>query len=87
MSKIKMLTQENCVNCVSLKQFLTLGLNNKYKDNIDVIKREENESQFKKLTEKFNIATSPALIYKEEVLIDCNPSNVMNFLEKHIKTE
>lgn len=85
MTKVKMLTQENCTNCVALKQFLEFGLNNKYKDNIEIIKREENPEKFNELVNKFDIYTSPALIFNNDVLTDCSPSNVMNFFEKNIK--
>lgn len=83
--KVQMLTQDNCAKCVALKQFLELGLNNKYKDDIEIIKKEDNPDAFYEIVNKFNISTSPALIFNEEVLYDCSPSNVMNFLEKNIK--
>lgn len=83
MSKIIMLTQDNCPKCVGLKSFLELGLKNKYSDSIEIVKKEDNPKRFMDIALENGIMATPALIAKDEVLVDTTPSKVMPFLEKH----
>ncbi|WP_166082919.1 thioredoxin family protein [Erysipelothrix anatis] len=85
MSKIKMLTQDNCAKCVTLKQFLELGLRNKYAADIEIVKKENNPEAFMKLALDNDIMATPALIADGDVLLDVAPSKVTAFLEKHIQ--
>lgn len=84
MKKIQMLTQDNCPKCVALKSFLELGCRNKYADDIEVVKREDDEAAFKKIVLEHGIMSTPVLIADGEVLTDTNPSKVTAFIEKHI---
>ena len=79
-----MLTQDNCPKCMALKNFLELGCRNKYEDNIEIVKRENNEAAFKKIVLEYGILATPVLIADGEVLTDTNPSKVTAFIEKHI---
>lgn len=85
MSKIIMLTQDNCPKCVALKGFLEMGLRNKYENEIEIVKREEQPKRFMDLALNHGIMATPALIANEDVLLDTSPSKVGPFLEKHVK--
>lgn len=85
MSKIIMLTQNNCAKCVALKSFLELGLKNKYNDDIEIVKKEDNPKYFMDLALSHDIMATPALIAEGEVLLDTTPSKVIPFLTKHVK--
>lgn len=82
--KVTMLTQNNCPKCTALKQFLTLGLRNKYADDIEVLNREDDEERFMSLVKKHNIMSTPVLIHEDEVLVDTAPSKVSDFLAKRL---
>lgn len=84
MKKIQMLTQDNCPKCVSLKQFLELGLKNKYADHIELVKREENPELFMALVKKHDIMSTPALVAGDNVLYDTSVSKVPSFIEANI---
>lgn len=84
MSKVIMLTQNNCPKCVALKSFLELGLRNKYENHIEVIRREDNPSLFMDYVSKYDIMSTPALISGEDVLVDTQPSKVSTFLELQV---
>ncbi|WP_331836837.1 glutaredoxin [Erysipelothrix piscisicarius] len=79
-----MLTQDNCPKCMALKNYLELGLRNKYAEHIEVVKREENPERFKSIALDHGIMATPALIGGDEVLLDTNPSKVNAFFEKII---
>lgn len=83
MKKVKLLTQDNCPKCVQVKQFLELGLRNQYKDNIEIIKKEEQESAFFDLVRKFHLMSTPVLIFEDDVLVDLTPTKVSQFLKNH----
>lgn len=85
MSKVIMLTQDNCPKCVGLKGFLEMGLKNKYENDIEVVKKENDPKRFMDLALSNGIMATPALIADGEVLVDTTPSKVTPFLEKHIK--
>ena len=84
MTKIKMLTQDNCPKCIALKSFLELELRNKYQDDIEVVKREEQTDAFMDLVQKHKIMATPVLIAGDAVLADTSPSKVAEFLKEHI---
>lgn len=81
MGKVKILTQDRCPKCVALKSFLEKGLRNKYEENLEEVKREDNSSEFMELVEKHGIMATPALIYEDQVLFDTSPSKVTEFME------
>ncbi|QIK69701.1 glutaredoxin [Erysipelothrix sp. HDW6C] len=84
MSKVKMLTQDNCPKCVALKSFLEMGLRNKYAEDIEIVKREDNPKAFMELVEKHDLMATPVLIAGDDVLLDTTPSKVSVFLERNI---
>lgn len=84
MTKIKMLTQDNCPKCIALKSFLELGLRNKYQDDIEVIKREDQTEVFMDLVQKHGIMATPVLIAGNEVLADTSPSKVADFIKANL---
>lgn len=79
-----MLTKNNCPKCVGLKNYLEFGLRNKYQDNIEILKLEDNEELFMEYAKKFDILATPALIANDSVLTDSSPLKVNEFLEKNI---
>ncbi|MDE8256258.1 glutaredoxin family protein [Erysipelothrix rhusiopathiae] len=84
MTKIMMLTQDNCPKCMALKNYLELGLRNKYAEHIEVVKREDDPERFKSIALEYGIMATPVLIGGGEVLVDTNPSKVNAFFEKII---
>lgn len=84
--KIKLLTQNNCPKCMALELFLEKGLRNKYKDHIEIIHKSENEDKFMQEVEEHGIMATPALIAKDDVLVDTSPSKVSEFLKKNVET-
>ncbi len=85
MAKVIMLTQENCPNCSSLKMFLEFGMKNKYKDDIEVVHRQSDESRFMELVQTYDVASTPVLIADDEVLRDCSPTKTIEFLNKAVQ--
>lgn len=81
---IKILSQQVCPKCDQLFQYLKFGLQDKYKDQIEIIKREDNPELFNEYVSKFQIMGTPAIVINDEVLKDCSPLNTANFLKKHI---
>lgn len=80
-----MLTQDNCVQCMALKNFLDKGLRGKYDEHIEVVKKEDKPEEFEKLVTEFGIMSTPALIGKEgNILRNCAVSQVKEFLDKNI---
>ena len=84
MKKILILTQDHCPKCVVLEQFLRVGLKNEYIENIEYVKREDNESLFMKLVRKHGIQSTPALVCGDELLVNTEPSKVIEFIEKNL---
>lgn len=82
MKKVYMLTQDNCPKCFSLKSYLELGLRNKYADQIEVVKREDNQQLFYELVQKHDVMATPVLISDTTVLSDTSPSKVNDFFQK-----
>lgn len=78
---IKMLTQDNCGQCIALKKYLDLGLRGKYNDVIEVIKKEDNPEEFMRLVKLHGITSTPALIADNEVLRNPNVSNAESFIK------
>lgn len=76
-----MLTQNNCPKCVALKSFLELGLRNKYENDIEIVKREDNPERFMSYVEQYDIMATPVLIADDKVLLDTVPTKVTAFLE------
>ena len=84
MKKILILAQDHCPKCVVLEQFLSVGLKNKYIENIEYVKREDNESLFMKLVRKHGIQSTPALVCGDELLVNTEPSKVIEFIENNL---
>lgn len=82
---VKMLTQDNCPKCMALEQFLEKGLRNKYKNDIQIIHRSENEDLFMQEVQEHGIMATPALIANGDVLVDTTPSKVSEFLKENIE--
>lgn len=84
MSKVVMLTKNNCHKCEALKMFLKFAMNNKYEQDIELVNQQEHADVFNQYADKFQVVALPALIFKDEILRDPQPSATMNFFEKHI---
>ncbi|URQ77634.1 glutaredoxin [Erysipelothrix rhusiopathiae] len=69
---------------MALKNYLELGLRNKYAEHIEVVKREDDPERFKSIALEYGIMATPVLIGGGEVLVDTNPSKVNAFFEKII---
>ena len=78
------MAQDHCPKCVVLEQFLSVGLKNKYIENIEYVKREDNESLFMKLVRKHGIQSTPALVCGDELLVNTEPSKVIEFIENNL---
>lgn len=81
---VVMLTKENCPRCVNLKNYLKMGLRDKYVNDIKIVKLEEDEENFMSYVKKHNLTQMPVLIADNDVLLDISPSKVSAFLKKHL---
>lgn len=72
-----LLSQNNCIQCTQLKQYLKHATKVEYQE----IKLEEDESTFNEYVKKFNILSTPALIDGERCLVGWAPSKVMDFIK------
>lgn len=61
------------------------GLGNEYEDHIVLIHKEDNPKRYEELVSKHNIASVPALICMDDVLVGFSPSATQDFLESHVK--
>ncbi len=84
MSQVYMLAKPNCPNCQKLKMFLKFALQDKYKNDIQIIDKEEHADQYVDMVKKFQVLSVPVLIHGDDVLVQVDPSKVTNFLEKYI---
>ncbi len=85
---IKLLTQENCPQCIAVHKYLEMGLKGAYDKDIEVVKREDNPEEFKRLVSEHEIMSTPALISDEgDVLRNVQISLVKPFLDKHTTIE
>lgn len=82
---IKILSQNVCPKCDQLFQYLKFGLQDKYADKIEIIKKEEQTTEFNAYVSKFQIMATPAIIVGDHVLKDCTPLNVAKFLSEFVK--
>lgn len=84
--KVQMIARPDaeCPKCKALKLFLKMGLADKYMDDIEVVFESEQPDAFETLTSKHNIQSAPALIYGEEVLLDCVPFKAEEFLRTRL---
>lgn len=73
------LSQNNCIQCEQLKAFLKNAIKVEYKE----IKREENEAEFNKYVNQFNILSTPAIIINNQCLVGWTPSKVMEFIKSN----
>ncbi len=84
MSQVYMLAKPNCPNCQKLKMFLKFALQDKYKDDIEIIDKVEQADQYVDMVKKFNVLAVPVLIHEDDVLIQVDPSKVTKFLETYV---
>ncbi len=84
MSQVYMLAKPNCPNCQKLKLFLKFALQDKYKDDIEIIDKVEQADQYVDMVKKFNVLAVPVLIHEDDVLIQVDPSKVTKFLETYV---
>ena len=84
MSQVYMLAKPDCPNCQKLKMYLKFALQDKYKNDIQIIDKVEQADQYVEMVKKFNVLSVPVLIHEEDVLVQVDPSKVTNFLEKYI---
>ncbi|WP_214873387.1 glutaredoxin [Exiguobacterium sp. s140] len=82
--KMMMLTKEGCPKCVQLKMFLKMGMADKYKDEIEVIHKDEQPERYQELVERFALQTAPVLIHGEDVLLDTTPMKTEEFLRTRL---
>lgn len=83
MKKIQILTQDACPKCVVLEHYFMHGLNDQFKNDIEYIKRENQNKQFMALARRYGIMATPALIIDGDVLHHPDANNTLAFLQKH----
>ena len=64
--------------------FSKFALNDKYKDDIQLIDKEANSDVFVDMVKKYNVLALPVLICDDDVLVNVGPSQTTQFLEKYI---
>ena len=83
MTKILLLTQNQCPKCLVLETYLKHELHDIYLDQIEVIHREKEPKRFMALARCHGIMATPALISGDDVLRMPDASNTKDFLESH----
>ena len=81
---VTLITKNHCTQCGALKMFLKFGLSDKYAQDIKIVNKETDVEEFEKLTSTYNILTLPAFISGDEVLTKTQPTQVTEFLHKHV---
>lgn len=84
MSQVYLLSKPDCPNCQKLKMFLKFALNDKYKEDIEIVDKVANPDTFVEMVKKYNVLSLPVLICEDDVLIKVEPSQTTQFLEKYI---
>jgi glutaredoxin-like protein NrdH len=84
MDKVLLLTKNDCPNCKNLKLFLKMALGDKYAPDILEVHQLDQASQFKELISKYQITSTPALIYNNDVVRYFQPQDVVSFFHKHL---
>lgn len=83
MSKVIMLTKDNCPFCEIAKRFIESCLDEDQVSRLEYVHRETNLARYEYLYKKHNIATVPSFIKENgEVLSDSKPSAITEFLEE-----
>ena len=83
MSKVIMLTKDNCPFCEIAKRFIESCLDEEQVSRLANVHRETNLVSYEYLHKKHNIATVPSFIKENgEVLSDSKPLAITEFLEK-----
>lgn len=82
--KVQMLTKDGCPKCTQLKMFLQMGLGDKYKDDIEVIHKNEKPEEYEALVERFSLQTAPVLVCGDEVLTNTVPGLAEEFLRTRL---
>lgn len=84
MEKVIILTKNDCPNCKNLKLFLKMALGDKYAPDIEEVHQVDHPSRFQALVAQHQITSTPALIYRQDVVRYFQPQEVVNFLHKHL---
>ena len=82
--KIQMLTQNDCPKCDNLKRFLDMGLGGKYKEDIEIVHKQETPERYDEVKAPFTIMSTPVLILGDEILYDCSPPKAEEFLRTNL---
>lgn len=81
--KVLLLSKDDCPNCKNLKLFLKMALNDKYAPEIQEVHQVQHAQHFAALVKAHQITSTPALIYKGEVVRYFQPQAVVNFFVKY----
>jgi glutaredoxin len=84
MEKVLILTKNDCPNCKNLKMFLKMALGDKYAPDIQEVHQTDQAEQFLQLVTQYQITSTPAMIYSNEVVRYFQPQEVVSFLHKHL---
>lgn len=80
---VTIITKENCPNCSKLKMFIQHALNDTQKAKIQMVLKEDDETVYRELVEKYNILTLPAVIHNEITYPDILPSKLVELINKN----
>ncbi len=81
---IYLLTQNDCPQCESIKQFLKHGLAGKYDGAIEIVNRQEDEDRFMSMVSEHSVRTTPCLIAGEDLLRQPTIGNIEEFIKSHL---
>jgi glutaredoxin-like protein NrdH len=83
MNQAIILTKDQCPNCQNLKMFLKMALKDQYQGHLREVHQTHQADEFNHLVTQFQIMSTPALIYQEDVVRGFEPQAIVNFLSKH----
>lgn len=81
------LSQDDCSRCERLKLMLEQPLENRFKDAITVVHRQDRLELFQHLAERYGVLSTPVIVYQAtgDVLTDVNSlMEVRRFLEARL---
>ena len=81
MSKVIMLTKDDCPKCKVAKQYISLGLDEELAEQIEIIKLEDDSEKYSELVEKYKVLGLPAFIKNEVVSYDYMASGIDELFE------
>lgn len=78
--RVTILTKTDCVNCNRLKMFIEHALKPEQKSKIEYVLKEENETMYNELVNKYHVLAVPTAIFNEKAYPGIEPSKLTELI-------